>query len=42
MKEFKRSNGRVKSVFGKLTLIRNGDEWEGTGYASRMTATAFQ
>lgn len=42
MKEFKRSNGRVKSVFRKLALVGNGDGWEGTGEASRTPAAALQ
>lgn len=31
LKEFKRNNGRVKSVIRKLTLVRRGSEWECTG-----------
>lgn len=31
LKKFKRNNGRIKSVIRKLTLVRRGCEWEGTG-----------
>lgn len=35
MKEFKTSNGGVKSLFRKVTVVRRGGGWDGT-------VTAFQ
>lgn len=34
LKEFKKSNGRVKSLLRKVTVVRRGGGWDGTVTAS--------